>query len=121
MNKGISININGGNAAIGTVVQGDSNEIRDNHQTSSNYSLENSLTEIADDLAKLRVFLKERAKTVEEDRAVVAVGEAEDAARKGDRQTLLTLLKKAGEWSLKVATNVGMPVAQKAIEAALGL
>lgn len=121
MTKGISIAINGGSAAIGNVVQGNTNEIRDNFQSALNGLQECNLTEIADDLSRLRVFLKERAKTVEEDRAVVAVGEAEDAARKGDQHTLFALLKKAGEWSLKVATDVGAPVAQKALEAALGL
>ena len=58
---------------------------------------------------------------VEEYRALTAVSEAEEAAEKGDGPTALERLKAAGQWTLDVATRVGIPVAQKAIQTAMGL
>ncbi|MCP4656091.1 MAG: hypothetical protein GY856_11815, partial [bacterium] len=54
-------------------------------------------------------------------RALTAVSEAEEAAEKGDGPTALERLEAAGQWTLDVATRVGIPVAQKAIRTAMGL
>jgi hypothetical protein len=79
------------------------------------------LSGLAEELAQLRLELRRRAETVEHDRAIVAVGEAEDAARKGDGGKVLGLLKKTGTWALKSATEIGTTIAAKAIEAAIGV
>jgi hypothetical protein len=79
------------------------------------------LSGLAEELARLRLELRRRAETVEHDRAIVAVGEAEDAAREGDTGRVLGLLKSAGAWALKTATEIGTPIAQKAIGAAIGV
>ncbi|WP_221053350.1 hypothetical protein [Methylomonas koyamae] len=50
-----------------------------------------------------------------------AVAGAEKAARNGDGPALLEHLKKAGKWSLDIANKVGIAVAAKAIQAAMGL
>ncbi len=60
-------------------------------------------------------------KNADEYRALAAVSEAEEAAEKGDGPTALKRLKAAGQWTLDVASRVGIPVAQKAIQSAIGL
>jgi hypothetical protein len=79
------------------------------------------LSGLAEELAHLRVELRRRAETVEHDRAIVAVGEAEDAARNGDGGKALGLLKTTGNWVLKTATEIGTTIAEKAIETAIGV
>jgi len=76
---------------------------------------------LAKALAELRGTLQREASNAEKYRALTAVSEAEEAAEKGDGPTALERLKAAGQWTLDVATRVGIPVAQKAIQAAMGL
>jgi hypothetical protein len=59
--------------------------------------------------------------TVEEDEAVVAVGHAAKAAKDGNGPGTLEKLATAGQWALKVATDIGMKVAVEAITKAIGI
>ncbi len=75
---------------------------------------------MAKELAKLRGTLHQEASKGDEYRALAAVSEAEEAAEKGDGPSALERLSAGGQWVLDVATRIGIPVAQKAIQAALG-
>ena len=79
------------------------------------------LPQMARELAELRGTLQREASNVEQYRALAAVSEAEEAAETGDGPTALKRLKAAGQWTLDVATKIGIPVAQKAIQSAIGL
>lgn len=73
------------------------------------------------ELDELVSGMKSRATTTEQFQALSEVAAAKDAADKKDGQTLLTHLKQAGKWALKVAVDIGKDVAAKVIESALGL
>ncbi len=79
------------------------------------------LPRLAKELAELRGTLQQEASNADEYRALVAVSEAEEAAEKGDGPTALKRLKAAGQWTLDIATRIGIPVATKAIQSAIGL
>ena len=48
------------------------------------------------------------------------LAKAGDAAKQGDGPKVLGHLARAGEWALQIAVAIGVPVAVKALEAALG-
>ncbi len=80
---------------------------------------ETSLGELASELGRLRSAMIAESKTEEQDTAVAAVADAEEAAKKGNAQAILGFLKKAGNWALETATKIGSAVAVKAIETAM--
>jgi AbiTii len=82
---------------------------------------DSSLAALAGELERVRAEMAGQSKTAEQDAAVAAVAQAEDAAKKGDAQGVLAYLKSAGRWAMDVATGIGSSVATKAIEAAMGL
>jgi hypothetical protein len=82
---------------------------------------ENSLADLASDLEKLRIAMLTESKSAPQDAAVIAVAEAEAAARKGNAKSVLASLKSAGKWAMDVATKIGTAIAGKAIEKALGM
>jgi hypothetical protein len=70
------------------------------------------LPKLAEELGRLRTAMKQKTEgTREQDKAVAAVAEAEEAAIKGDGQTALRHLKTAGKWALEVAKEIVVPVA----------
>ena len=78
------------------------------------------LPRLAEELGRLHAALKgETTGTREQDKAVVAVADAEEAAAKGDGPGALQHLKSAGKWALGVAEKIGVSVAAKAIEKAM--
>ena len=79
------------------------------------------LPKLAKELSELRGTLQQEASNANEYRALTAVAEAEEAAEKGNGAKALERLKVAGQWTLDVATRIGIPVAQKAIQSAIGL
>ncbi len=76
---------------------------------------------MAKELARLRGTLHQKASKGDEYLALAAVSAAEEAAGKGDGPTALERLSAGGQWVLDVATRIGIPVAQKAIQTAMGL
>ncbi len=74
---------------------------------------------MAEELAQLRSTLQQEASNPDEYRALAAVSEAEEAAEKGDGPTALERLSAGGQLVLDVATRIGIPVAQKATQAAM--
>lgn len=83
-------------------------------------SQEISLPTLANDLAILRAALKKEATEPEHDVAIGSVAAAEKAAKEGNGAKALEHLKAAGEWALKVATSIGVPVAIEALKKVLG-
>jgi uncharacterized protein YjbI with pentapeptide repeats len=78
------------------------------------------LPRLAEELADLHTAMKRKTEgTREQDKAIVAVADAEEAASKGDGPTALRHLKAAGQWTLGVAQQIGVPVAIEAIKRAI--
>jgi len=82
---------------------------------------ETSLADLANDLAQLRGGMLTAATNEQQDRAVAEVANAEDSARKGDAEGVLSHLRSAGQWALKLATDIGASAAAKAIEKSMGM
>jgi hypothetical protein len=80
-----------------------------------------NLATLSNELSTLRDNIRKEARTIDHDRAVVAVGDAASAAKIGDQAGLLAHLKSAGKWSFDIASKIGTSVAAKAIEKALGV
>ena len=79
-----------------------------------------NLQQLAGELASLRSEMRTSASgTVEEDRAIAAVGDAEELARGGDGAGTLKALKAEGKWALDTANKLGIALAAKAIGSAL--
>lgn len=89
-------------------------------EISSSMQLGN-LVDLADELARLRLELRRHAETVEHDRVIVAIGEAEEAARRNDALTVTERLKAAGSWAFDMASKIGVSVAAEAIKKTVGL
>ncbi|MFC1890293.1 hypothetical protein ACFL4G_11115 [Thermodesulfobacteriota bacterium] len=79
------------------------------------------LSSLAAELSQLREAMKADASEPEEDIAVGAIAQAENAANAGNGPTALEHLKNAGKWALDCATKIGTTVAAAAIKAAMGL
>ena len=62
---------------------------------------------------------KGEATTREQDRAIVAVADAQEAAAKGDDPAVLQHLKGAGRWALGIAEKIGVEVATEAFKKAI--
>ncbi len=56
----------------------------------------------------------------EEDVALAELANAEVAAEQGDGPRALSHLARAGQWALRIAVAIGVPVAVKALETAIG-
>jgi uncharacterized protein YjbI with pentapeptide repeats len=78
------------------------------------------LPQLAEELAKLRTAMKQETEgTREQDKAIIVVADAEEAAAKGDGPTALRHLKAAGQWTLGIAEKIGVAVAVEAIKRAM--
>jgi hypothetical protein len=79
------------------------------------------LKELADELRKVRTEGRAAASGApEEDMALAELAKAEVAAEKGDGPTALGHLARTGKWALGIAQAIGVPVAVKALEIAIG-
>lgn len=74
-------------------------------------------------LEELRILRDHISKTdaKEGPDAVEQLAEAQEKAESGDSNGVLAALKKAGTWVLGITSQIGVPVAQAALEAALGV
>lgn len=79
------------------------------------------LAGLAADLSKLRKELRSSATDPDHDIILGQVAAAETAAKAGNRQQTLTLLKGTGKWALDAATTIGLNVATSALKIAFGL
>jgi hypothetical protein len=75
------------------------------------------LPRLAEELAKLHAAMKRESEgTREQDKAIVAVADAEETAIKGDGPTTLQNLKTAGRWTLGIAERIGVPLVVEAMK-----
>jgi hypothetical protein len=80
-----------------------------------------NLESLAEELGTLRsAMMKEASDDPDHGIAVGDVAKAEKAAKAGDANTAFGHLKSAGKWAWDVANKVGVSVAAKAIEGAIG-
>jgi hypothetical protein len=70
--------------------------------------------------SELRKEARATASTPEEDVALAELAQAEVAAKDGDGPSVLGHLARAGRWALQIAQTIGVPVAVKALESAIG-
>ena len=78
------------------------------------------LPKLAEELGRLRGAMKgEATGTREQDKAIGAVADAEEAAAKGDGPATLRYLKSAGGWALGLAEKLGVEVAKEALKKAI--
>jgi hypothetical protein len=80
-----------------------------------------SLATLSAELAELRKSLRAKAQTAEDDQAVVAVGEAELEAKKGNGPGTFEKLARAGKWALGIAEEIGVKLAVEALSKSLGV
>lgn len=79
------------------------------------------LNQLAQELNELRLNLKEKSGTVEQDATVGEIASAEMAAKSSDGPTLMKHLSRAGKWAFDVATEIGVVLAAETIKKSLGL
>lgn len=79
------------------------------------------LADLASELEQLRQMLRQKAQTVEEDKAVASVAEAASEARNGNGPAVLQKLANAGTWVLGVAKEIGVKIATEALSKSLNL
>jgi hypothetical protein len=79
------------------------------------------LQALADQLAQLKQEMLKEATGTEHFTAIASISAAEDAARKNQGSTVVEQLKAAGSWAFGIASKIGVSVASKALEDAMGL
>ena len=114
MHKGDTYNIQGQAGAVGPGSQAQGNTF----QQIQGGGID--LPKLAEELGRLREAMKNAAiGTREQDKAIGAVTEAEEAAAKGDGPAALRYLKSAGTWTLKIAEEVGTAMLVEVLKQAL--
>ena len=109
-------NVSGQIGAIGTANQISASTLTN---APSNPETTNDLDALVSELATLRAELRRIGTDFEHDQALVSIGAAEQAAKKGDSAGAAAHLKAAGKWALDTATKIGVQVAAKALEHAI--
>jgi len=79
------------------------------------------LARLADELERLRQVMEREATEPSHKLAAGAVAAAEQSARQKDGPKVIEYLKSAGQWSLKIAEQIGVELAKTALKGALGL
>jgi hypothetical protein len=80
-----------------------------------------NLSEVASELAVLKVKLKDRSTEPEHHVSMEEVALAEDSAKKGDGAKTLEHLAKVGKWGLDIAKEIGTKIVAEMIIQAMGL
>jgi hypothetical protein len=116
--KGDEYNI-GGSARVGAVGRNARVDYADFREMWNQIGHSVDLPTLADDLSRLLPELRKRAIEPVHDEAVVAVGQAKQAAEEQNGPKALEYLKKAGKWAFDTATDVGVKVAAEVIKQAI--
>jgi len=78
------------------------------------------LMQLADEIKTLRYKIDQLSDKEEHTVAIEALQSAEVEARNGNKSGTFEQLKKVGSWILEIAKGIGVPIAIKAIEKAIG-
>jgi hypothetical protein len=79
------------------------------------------LADLIPDLERVRSEVHSRQASAEREIALIELDGAIEAAQSGDEQATKSRLRKAGEWTLGIATSIGAGLAIAAIKASIGL
>ena len=79
------------------------------------------LNGLAAELAQLRAYLRQKAQSVDDDKAIASVAEAKFEAREGNGAGVLEELAQAGTWVLGIAKDIGVNLATEALKKSLGI
>ena len=78
------------------------------------------LPKLAEELGRLREAMKgEATGTREQDKAIGAVADAEEAAAKGDGSAAVQYLKSTGKWTLGIAEKIGVALLTETLKKAM--
>lgn len=117
-NMGDQINITGGaQTSVGRNATFSNNSISQWAQSQNTQSLEI----LGEELSRLRAEMKRVSTEPEHDTAIGLVAQAETAAKSGDGNKVLDLLRQAGAWTLSLAEKIAVPVAVEALKRSAGL
>ena len=79
------------------------------------------VTQLANELRRLREAMETEASDAAQRAAVIAVSAAEQSARQNNGPKAIEFLKMAGKWAFDVAQKIGIELATEAIKGALGM
>ena len=79
------------------------------------------LTQLAEDLSKLKAAMKQDAESSEQFESLINIVHAQQAAANNDGPKTLEYLSKAGKWALGIARDIGVEVTATALSKSLGL
>ena len=79
------------------------------------------LNALAPELTELRTALRQRAESVDQDKAIASVADAEVEAQKGNGPGVMEKLASAGKWVLDVAKEIGVKLATEALKKSMGM
>jgi hypothetical protein len=111
----------GGAGAFGPNATVSNVEITNNQQAWTSFQSKADTSALAEQLDKLLISMQAQSKTTVELESLVAVSAARDAAKQSDGPSIMSHLKKAGDWAKEIAEKIGVDVAVKAITAATGI
>ena len=108
---------------------GNATFVGDNNRIDHNTITQNSMSKIdvdkeamillSEELPRLRKAMRENAQTVDHDKSLAVVAQAEEEICSGNFNEAIKYLKSAGKWTFDVATKIGVSVAAKIIGEAI--
>jgi len=113
--------IHGGAGAVGPNATAHNVNIVNYQQAWDGLKGQIDVAALSTQLVQLVGELRNRAQNPEEFRALAEVASASEAAKVDDGSKALQHLKSAGTWALGIAEKVGVSLAAKAIQSAIGL
>jgi uncharacterized protein YjbI with pentapeptide repeats len=118
INVGNTYNVSGQAGAVGANAHAQN---MTSDQISSQIEKSMSLSQLANELSKLRQAMKNEATDPAHDIAISAVAMAEKAARDKDRSRIIESLSFAGKWALEIASKIGGSVLTEAIKKSIDI
>ncbi|MBI1345330.1 hypothetical protein GC163_03490 [bacterium] len=116
--SGDTYNLHGQNTGVGRNAKVSGNIFQ---QMWENSKSEFDMNKLIAELKELRVAMKQEASDLQHDIAIAEVAKAETAGTMGDGAAMLRHLNAAGSWSRQIAERIGVTVAAKAIQNAIGI
>jgi hypothetical protein len=98
------------------IIVGDNSNVSHISQHQNIAAKDIDLQSLAAEIEKLRIAAKKESTTLEHDFEIGNLAAAEAAARAGDQPKALSLMAKAGKWTLDIATKIGVGLAVAAIK-----
>ena len=113
---GDTYNITGQVGAVGREAKSEKNTFQ---QVSLNSS--SDLSKLAEELTLLLAGMKNQPDAIDHFEELTVVKQAQEAAQQQDKPKLLEHLKSAGQWTFKVATDIGVNLAAEVIKKTMGM